>query len=1168
MAQWIQPVLTANGSIGDVLAVSSGGGATSDAYKAFDSSDSSYVNKMNSGAWLQFVTRATIKINAITISSNGSLPQAGIFQVSYDNGATWTQCGTWTDTLGTSTTANIVFDTSVTGNYFRFLSQGRSLAKPDNNADFCNVIINADYVSGNVTIDFDAERIIKHSVTIPTNRYSISFADSDYATLPLDVLPNASVFTIEAKFSTTSTKSSDNNWQWGTIAGLEIGGNWENDFGLCVNNGYLCFWAEPSTGGSSSTRNTVSNAIVNDGLIHNVAVVSNADSSIDLFCDGVKVAHTDNVNAKISDSYNIRVAYDNDPNSYLPMDLYELRFWSTARNDIWADISGSEDNLEAWLLPTDNALLDFSGFDRHATISGNPAFNLLSSGIHLDLSFDAQRIVKNPLTTWRYENAGTADLLTVSGTTLTDLPVTQSKTGSAFYQTARAKCFDTPATKEIWAKFDVYTTLAKRWRAYNNNTNGVCSYTDGTFTYWDNSTVVKEIAGKVKNQLQTVLLHMVSDSAEGVIEAWLDGEKLYTYIGNVNNGEDFADIFLQSDGEGTFFSNVIISNAKIELDENVGSSIHFDVDFDAERIVGNTVSIDFDAQRLVYRFAILDFDAQRIVKKTLTIDFDSCRNVHRTVNFLVDTCRNISHKFIMTPAKDGILYAYAEESTGIQSLQIDIAPQQITDQFSFATVNNVDILQNVKGQYLDYVFDLRIEKTTQKGILNTCLCCSDVDKILYTQLAYKVKSTSGGLFAADKDGKTTMQEKPKASAHTHIKKIADILGKNLVYLADEFTSTVDTDPEGVTYNDLIRDIFGWSSRVPTKLINVYIRNDSLYVVQRGHEQNTIDISDKLIANLTITKELYRTTWGSTPTSWTVTQKNTTYGDWEPILGNPLPDDYPSTGSDDEPLPPEPSDTSRVLPRRVVTDEFGVRTVVEYDYDDDGNVTKTTTTTEFLGTPEGMTVVENSYTTIGGRKMLASETTSEYDWDSGKSDWQFVDKRTVHHSYLTQGQQNVTAVDADGKIKGSLTSSSRTDDRPTPYENKQYTKTVDGNTFTSSSNPDWAWYTYVDGVKYEVLGFRKKKSSEEKEITNYGIALYDSSFPIDDIGTLSKLTAELRRLNRTTQETISLDIYDFPHVFDFNDKIIFGGNEYFLDSNSVSKNPRIVNKQSLKLVRWY
>ena len=151
--QWIQPVLTANDSDSDFI-VSSGGGADSTAWRAFDSSLTTYVNKMNADAFLQFVTKDTISISAVTIFSNDKcLPAEGIFQVSYDDGETWLQVGAWTDTNATSISADIVFDSAVEGNYFRIVSKGRSIVNPRSNADISNVVITAELATFNFTID-------------------------------------------------------------------------------------------------------------------------------------------------------------------------------------------------------------------------------------------------------------------------------------------------------------------------------------------------------------------------------------------------------------------------------------------------------------------------------------------------------------------------------------------------------------------------------------------------------------------------------------------------------------------------------------------------------------------------------------------------------------------------------------------------------------------------------------------------------------------------------------------------------------------------------------------------------------------------------------------------------------------------------------------------------
>ena len=145
--KWIQPVLTENGTIGvSNFACQSGGGAAADAYKAFDSSTSSYVNYMNPDAWLMFYSKDEIEITGISLTSpDNDLPYTGKFQVSTDDGNTWTDVGTWKDTALSNAYAKIEFNegiTSVTGHYFRFYSTSRSY-NHTSNGDIGNVKITA-----------------------------------------------------------------------------------------------------------------------------------------------------------------------------------------------------------------------------------------------------------------------------------------------------------------------------------------------------------------------------------------------------------------------------------------------------------------------------------------------------------------------------------------------------------------------------------------------------------------------------------------------------------------------------------------------------------------------------------------------------------------------------------------------------------------------------------------------------------------------------------------------------------------------------------------------------------------------------------------------------------------------------------------------------------------
>ena len=1469
--------------------------------------------------------------------------------------------------------------------------------------------------------------------------FSFTGASGCYAELPLDVLAGATTFTIEVKFSTTSIKKNTNNWLWGTIVGREIAYAWQDDFGLCVNDGKLCFWAEPKVKNSlaEGTGGVFSNAVVNDGNIHKVAVVS-SNGAIDLYCDGELVAHTDNVNAKITDAQTILIAYNSDSDSLLQMDLYELRFWSVARTEIFATIDGTEEGLQGWYIPSADGLKDYSGNERHATLYGSPAYNEISE-LPVTLNFDVKRKVINPEKTWRYVNLGSADSLTVTGTTLNNLPESKSKTGNAFYQTTRAKCFDLSETPEVWLKFDVYFDSSNRWRAYNggsNGTTGITAQTSGDLSFFSNDNNVQQPTGICKtNQLQTVLLHMISGSSAGVIEAWVDEQFIYRYTGDVNHGEDFADIYLQSDGAGTFFSNVIISNSEIKFGEGyqifyfdverrtskhseyffdvtrclvkpivippiddhfnhlflsyvdiysggaqkfilpkkskvyvrgegstafrifsdtddtgkiVGSAYLYDGKFYAELdeceevfiettpiltpqqvikafmaslnrttlsgtaaideainfatggkfqtasavasqfmadlnsstsytdflkdycyiILGNDdtgaiTGLDAGGYALKTRFSIVPektpveswvtpaagstttihgltvhwpargasgrlTDAEKfilaglnsewiarsleLIRESYELDFNTREGAIVTdidVNFenssdlvlayvnwklnssgkatklslyvnmryyaMINTesedgkstsasfylDRVISHEFVhavmatnidymsempvyiregaaelvhgiddvrrstivslLTSRKDDLenvfltggnsnddneyaagfmflrylakqgqhsdensftynwwastypllisdgatdsdynaltdntrqifypdvarnlvqavedtfdifisnviqveLFAavkrallsnvnlftrdkenfFSDETNpfvnptstvpassysppasadlplntqGLQNFEVALAEQQLTDQVRFSAVIPFDIMQQVKGQYLDYPYNMRVERVQQQGIIYSCDCCSDVDQLLYTQMAYKIPATTTWwkIDGEEVDGtpKTVEIETVYPAASAHVNLIANALHLTPVMQFDNFLSTVLMDEQGgVTYNDLIRDIFGWSSRVPTMLINVIIRDGKLFVIQRGHESHSVDISKAQMTVPVITKELVRTTWGSTPWSKTTT--------WESEFHSFVPADVVIGSS-------QPSQTDERV--REVSSQFhgngtqgyttftydkagrliqtytyvydsnrggqNTYTTVNNYYDNDGTMIATDTFTQSMDGTDGQSASrsrdEKHYITLpNGEKFLSQEVTKRYQNDSGLSitDKDLIDSRvTVHHPSRV-GQSHVVTVSSDGEVVGEAGGQNTGDDRVTPFRNK---KAYDfANSFDTATG-EW------------------KTQTQETGMTVHGLSLYDSSFPIHDEATLIKVTNALRNLNRKTKETVNVTLYDFQHLIDFDDKIILNGATYFLSSNTARTTPRIKFEQNLSLVRWY
>ena len=48
----------------------------------------------------------------------------------------------------------------------------------------------------------------------------------------------------------------------------------------------------------------------------------------------------------------------------------------------------------------------------------------------------------------------------------------------------------------------------------------------------------------------------------------------------------------------------------------------------------------------------------------------------------------------------------------------------------------------------------------------------------------------------------------------------------------------------------------------------------------------------------------------------------------------------------------------------------------------------------------------------------------------------------------------------------------------------------------------------------------------------------------------------------------MTIYEYPHLIDFNDRILFNGAQYFLVSNVAMTNARVFNEQRVTFTRWY
>ena len=352
----------------------------------------------------------------------------------------------------------------------------------------------------------------------------------------------------------------------------------------------------------------------------------------------------------------------------------------------------------------------------------------------------------------------------------------------------------------------------------------------------------------------------------------------------------------------------------------------------------------------------------------------------------------------------------------------------------------------------------------------------------------------------------------------------------------------------------------------------------------------------------VAKELVRTTWGSTPWSKTkTTEMPHTY--WQKnipddeIVRPEMPDwgDYPEFS----PLPELPEIPEKPKARDYITQSSEIhdddeKTDSGFEYDDDNLLRRSETRSE--GT-DGVakTITNYKYKTLrSGRKILVEEIIEKYSGDTWAT-LEFDERITIEHTPLMNGQEHVTQSNDDGDISGTTAGQTSSDYRVTPYMEQKWQE--DWQAYQQNNKDiklqraniilDWCaenrekvqnldadrqerFNDYYDAVQQylRVLSGELITDTETWELTTNGLSLYDSSFPIHNEDKLIRVTNALKWLNRKTQETLTLSVYEFNHLIDFNDRIIFGGNEYFLVSNTAMTTSRLLNEQNLTLTRWY
>jgi len=501
----------------------------------------------------------------------------------------------------------------------------------------------------------------------------------------------------------------------------------------------------------------------------------------------------------------------------------------------------------------------------------------------------------------------------------------------------------------------------------------------------------------------------------------------------------------------------------------------------------------------------------RIVKQ-ITTTGDTQRRIGRCDVALGDTKRRLIRKSrILADTKVEIPHTltYAEfKERGIHSFSVTLGELSLSDNIQLETVNPLPLGACVEGRVMDYAFRFLVEETSQRGIVQSVKGTHSKDTLLYTPIHIYVERAKVSRYAAE---------------------IAAALGLRLHRLTDDFTPSQNFEGSGMTYHDFISALFGWTAKLPQRQINVFIRGDTLHIIQRGMEESVIDITNWPHAQPTVERKLVRSVWHSSHNDSTGAHNEE---DTVPV---------PFTGTISF------KEISRTYSNGFLVRETNENGYSTYSYDGEylaekrtHNVDGSTSRTDYTYSSTGRDVYlfkewERTTEAVGDGKKH-----TEYDWE----DWsnEKGTERITYHAPLGYGWY-ATTVYVDGALEGSSLSQGKPGGKASQF------------TVEQSNLSLGASYASDDELPYS--------------------SLIDTEFPVVGTDYLRALTREIEWLNRKTQETVTVEIRarirsgvpDIDHIVDFTERIRFEGHEYFLQSNTVELTPHLL-RQTIKMVRWY
>jgi len=548
----------------------------------------------------------------------------------------------------------------------------------------------------------------------------------------------------------------------------------------------------------------------------------------------------------------------------------------------------------------------------------------------------------------------------------------------------------------------------------------------------------------------------------------------------------------------------------------------------------------FVASTYTYPDGFLNWDASATAPASVAADFtadtrrtvtapasfaanftaDTSRSVIASVaaDFSVDTSRVISASFAAGFTVDTLREAYnpfsaaltadtkrqiANSLAGYKALVISLEAKTLSDTFKIDTYNLLAMQQIFSSQINDFQFNCFIDSSDrdEKTGLSSAVAHYDIEQLLYNpiylgSLAFPSQYTSSYIMG----------------------RLVAGLGKSANMLIDSHVPPINFGASLYTYRDLAAMLFGWTSQVPNIKTNLYMRGDTINVIQRGHETGNISlvkfdyakISQKYVRTLMLGPKYGGVIGGS-------------------IIGKKPPKTsgaqyFSGTiGEGDESM--SYSDGLTMSERHTSN---GVTQVTTYSYS--AACPPAYLLQRVQTNPTQQLVTDYSFSGT----ILQKETETSYK-SNGSGGWTQDTVKTTRYVPLGSTFYSIVVEQNDKVISTSIT-------RGIP------------------SGLASAFEIQQDDTRLQGGG-----GEISPTCTLPGVYLGSGNFPVSDVATMGRIGNAIVELHGSTEERVALKCYDYA-VMDFVNTYNWNGNKYFLERNTITYGPKRI-EQAVELVRW-